>query len=132
MFILILPILCSSLTLDKKENACFLLANGSLKHRISEFKALVEDNPDIEKRKLYTKIVEDTFYYCLKRIKEEHVINIGYTEPKIFTEYQHLISIPYDYNKFNDLENSEEFLNLRNKIVKRISNEKDRLKRKEL
>lgn len=132
MLFFILPLLCSSVTLDKKENACFLLANGSLKHRITEFKALIEEHPEIEKRKLYTKIVEDTFYYCLKRIKEDHVNNIGYTEPKIYTEYQQLISIPYDYNKFTDLENSEEFLDLRNRIVKRIRTENERLKRNEL
>jgi len=132
MLFLLNLVIVYSIGFQDKENACFLLANGALRYRAGELENFVELNLEIDKRKLLRRVVEDVFYYCVKKINEDEVRRIGLKQPSDLSIYRRLFLINLDYNKFTDLENSEKFLKARRTINKRIGFETEKLKSRDL
>jgi hypothetical protein len=133
MILLLLHFALASISIKHKENVCFFLANGAQKDKVQEFKSFINDHPEINKRNLYTKLIEDNFYKCLNSITDEETKILKRDKNKNLKSFLHLVDSKYeDYLDGRSLENSEQFKAKRNKIQSRANRKSSSKSKNEL
>lgn len=122
MFLALILLAAGQISFEEKEETCFFLTNSAQKLRYKEIEAHLTENPQLERQKMVIKVFEDSFELCIRNIKDIEVKQIGLKRIRDFKPYIHLFTTDLSkYKKREDLQVSEDLIERKMRIAKRIS-----------
>ena len=122
MIAFLLITMVSSAKYEDKEETCLTLASRSVKERETEISEHIRNYPDLTEKEFSSKIVEDSYNYCMKTITIKEITSLGGIAQRPFRTYSHLVRAPLDgYTSIDQLQVSKHFSEYRIEISKRIA-----------
>jgi hypothetical protein len=107
---------------DEKEETCFVLGTRAVVNREKEWKEILVARPKVTEQALRNKLVEESFNFCMKTIKNEDIKKFGGTRVRDYNSYKHLVDISYEKYKGNIVINPDPLFETRKiDIAKRVA-----------
>ena len=113
-------VVASAITLEDKEDFCYLLAVKHMRDRTQEIEDFLSSSKVLQMPSLRAKLLEDTFNSCVEESKLDY-----YAEDlvlKYFDRYKDLVKAPLDkYKTLQDVKVSQSFSKNKPDIIKRAT-----------
>ena len=115
-------VLVQSAKNDEKEETCFVLGTRAVVNREKEWKAILEARPKLTEQSLRNKLVEDSYNFCMKNIKNDEIKKYGGTKVRDYKTYKHLVDVSFEKYKGNTVINPDPLFETRKiDIAKRVA-----------
>ena len=112
----------SGITIENKEDQCFLLSSHLVRERHEEAVEIITKQTHLKLPEVRMKQIEECFYYCMEHISEEEVESLMKTKRKEYSQYIHLISADFKHLQTREsIRLSQKFMDKRKEISKRVS-----------
>ena len=114
---LLLFYLVSGISIENKEDQCFLLASHLIREKHEEIVKIIKTSSHLKFPEVKLKAIEDDYYYCMEHITNEEVSAIMTNKRKEYSTYLHLMSSSIrNFQTLDDIKLSDEFIEKRNEI----------------
>lgn len=115
---LFLAVGSASVTLEDKEDFCYVMAARHVRGRSQEIDEYLEKNQNIGIPSIRAKLLEDTFYACVDEPGLDYYVEDMVL--KYFDKYMDLVKVPLEkYKTMQDVKVSHEFSKNKPEYVKR-------------
>lgn len=121
----ILAYLVYGASLEEKENSCFMLISYFVPKWRNEIDGFVKQHPELGKLDFKGKIVEDGFFACVEKIDEKQVLGVKEDRTRQYEIFEHLVKVELGKYAQGFSEVSDEFMNLRRIIGRRVMRERE-------
>ncbi|OMJ79810.1 hypothetical protein SteCoe_20058 [Stentor coeruleus] len=125
-FICFQLILSASLTIEEKEEACYLLSTASIAKRHNEIHDHAKSREDLLLEELKPKLSEDTFNYCMESIAEELALKIIGDRTHAIVHSKNFNIGLERYKTKDDVKSDKSFYEVRKRMNSRLASRKSR------
>lgn len=116
----LLACLACGLSLEEKEDACFMLIHHFMPRWRNGIEEFVKQHPEASKLNVRGKIVEDGFYACVEKIQESQVVGVRADRTRQYDGFEDLVKVELGKYIGGFSEVSDEFMELRRVIGRRV------------
>lgn len=115
---LLFGIVSAGVSLEDKEDFCYVMAARHVRGRNQEIDEYLETNQNLGIPSIRAKLLEDTFYACVDEPKLDYYVEDMVL--KSFDKYKDVLQVPLDkYKTMQDVKVSHEFSKNKPEYVKR-------------
>ena len=122
MWIVMIAALVASVSLEDREDVCYMLAIRYVRDRDHEIKTYVESNKIISIPSLKSKMIQDAFDVCVDTVQDEVMPALRKDMLRNPKDFYYLTNVPINkYKNYQDVKVSEGFLEKKLEITRRAS-----------